>query len=59
MKYPKNTRQRMALRLSCRRHFNPNTGLPHTKAWLDHRRELGLRRGRRHAYATAPQGGGL
>lgn len=51
MKYPRN-RQGMSRRKNCRKHFNPYTGLPHTKAFLDEQRECGKRRRRRMEVAT-------
>lgn len=54
-KYP-NTKEgkrtrRYAADVQCSKHgagkqFNPANGEPHTKAWLDHQRAIGLRRKR-------------
>lgn len=46
MKYPK-TKQGMVRRKNDRQLFNPNNGEPHTRAWLEDQRRVGLRRRRR------------
>ena len=51
MKYKKSTRQGMARRKYCRDHFNPANGEPHTPAYLEYMRRVGLKRARRYTYS--------
>ena len=53
-KMPK-TRQGMARRKTDKVAFNPANGEPHTPAFLEKRKETGLRKGRRVKYATSAQ----
>ncbi len=46
MKYPK-TKQGMVRRKNHPEQFNPINGEPHTRAWLEDQRRVGLRRRRR------------
>lgn len=47
------TRQGMARRKVAGAAFNPANGEPHTPAFLEKRKEMGLRKERRVKYATA------